>query len=319
MNWIDILLIAIILLSLWAGWRRGFLTGSLELLGWIASVYFGFVFYYYTAKTFEKYVPQLGVWTYPLAFILVIILTRLILSVIINAILSATSLRMHREPFNRAAGMIPGFINGLIFATITAALLLAFPISNEVSKTARSSVIAANFAMQVEWLNEKISPVFDKAVNQSINKLTVEPESDEIVSLPFKTSDFKERPDLEAKMLGLVNEERHKIGLPALAADTALRKVALEHSADMFERGYFAHLTPEGKDPFDRMREAHIHFYLAGENLALAQTLDIAHQGLMNSKGHRENILRTGFGRVGIGVLDGGVYGIMVSQEFRNP
>jgi uncharacterized protein YkwD len=87
----------------------------------------------------------------------------------------------------------------------------------------------------------------------------------------------------------------------------------------MFERGYFAHLTPEGKDPFDRMREAHIRFYLAGENLALAQTLDIAHQGLMNSKGHRENILRTGFGRVGIGVLDGGVYGIMVSQEFRNP
>src|SRR5262245_57006913 len=99
MNWIDILLIAIVFFSLWAGWRRGFLTGSLELLGWIASVSFGFVFYYYAAKSFEKYVPQLGVWTYPLAFILVIILTRLIISVIINAILSATSLRMHRDPF----------------------------------------------------------------------------------------------------------------------------------------------------------------------------------------------------------------------------
>jgi len=215
--------------------------------------------------------------------------------------------------------MIPGFINGLIFATITAALLLAFPISDNVSQTARSSVIASNFAMQVEWLNEKISPVFDKAINQSINKLTVEPESDEIVTLPFKTSDFKERPDLEVKMLGLVNEERHKVGLPPLNADTVLRRVAIAHSADMFERGYFAHLTPEGKDPFDRMREAHIRFYLAGENLALAQTLAIAHQGLMNSKGHRENILRTGFGRVGIGILDGGVYGIMISQEFRNP
>ncbi|HEX5149918.1 MAG TPA: CvpA family protein [Parafilimonas sp.] len=319
MNWIDILLITIILFSLWAGWRRGFLMGSLELLGWVASVYFGFVFYYYAAQSFEKYIPQLGVWTYPLAFILVIIFARLILSVIINAILSATTVRLHRTPFNHAAGMIPGFINGLIFAIITAALLLAFPISNEVSKTARSSVIAANFAMQVEWLNEKISPVFDKAVNQSINKLTVEPESDEIVSLPFKTAEFKERPDLELKMLVLLNRERRKVGLHPLLPDTALRKVALAHSADMFERGYFGHLTPEGKDPFDRMREAHIRFYLAGENLALAQTLDIAHQGLMNSKGHRENILRTGFGRVGIGILDGGVYGIMVSQEFRNP
>jgi len=226
---------------------------------------------------------------------------------------------MHRSSFNRAAGMIPGFINGLIFAVIAAALLLAFPISNEVSKTARGSAIAANFAMQVEWLNEKIAPVFDKAINQSINKLTVEPGSDEIVTLPFKTFDFNQRPDLEFKMLVLINRERRKVGLHPLLPDTALRKVALAHSADMFERGYFGHNTPEGKDPFDRMREAHVRFYLAGENLALAQTLDIAHQGLMDSKGHRENILRTGFGRVGIGILDGGVYGIMVSQEFRNP
>jgi len=72
------------------------------------------------------------------------------------------------------------------------------------------------------------------------------------------------------------------------------------------------------KDPFDRMRDAHVRFTLAGENLALAQTLPIAHEGLMNSPGHRENILRTGFGRVGIGILDGGLYGIMISQEFRN-
>jgi uncharacterized protein YkwD len=293
--------------------------GSLELLGWLASVYFGFVFYHYAAKSFEKHIPQLGIWTYPLAFILVIILARLFLSLIINAILSVTTARMHRSSFNRAAGMIPGFINGVIFAVIAAALLLALPISNEVSKTARGSAIAANFAMQAEWLNEKIAPVFDKAINQSINKLTVEPGSDEIVTLPFKTSDFKERPDLDLKMLILINRERRKVGLHPLLPDTALRKVALAHSADMFERGYFGHLTPEGKDPFDRMREAHVRFYLAGENLALAQTLDIAHQGLMDSKGHRENILRTGFGRVGIGILDGGVYGIMVSQEFRNP
>ena len=86
----------------------------------------------------------------------------------------------------------------------------------------------------------------------------------------------------------------------------------------MFARGYFAHMTPEGKDPFARMKEAGITFTNAGENLALAQTLAIAHNGLMNSPGHRANILRPQFGRVGIGILDGGVYGLMISQEFRN-
>ncbi len=318
MNWIDVLLIGIIILSVWSGWHRGFLLGSLELLGWLGSVCAGFAFYPYAAKFFDTYIPSLGVWTLPLAFILVVIISRLILSIIINAILRTTTSGMHRSSLNRAAGMIPGFINGLIFATVVAALLFAFPIADGISTTARGSVIANNLAVKTEWLDEKISPVFNKAINQSMNKLTVEPESDEIVTLPFKTKQFKERPDLEAKMLVLVNNERRKQGLQPLAFDTALAKVGEAHSADMFQRGYFAHVTPEGKDPFDRMREAHIRFFLAGENLALAQTLAIAHQGLMNSPGHRANILRPGFGRLGIGILDGGVYGIMISQEFRN-
>jgi uncharacterized protein YkwD len=318
MNWIDILLIAIILLAVLVGLYRGFLLGSLELIGWIASVCLGFAFYPYMANTFQRYMPSLGIWTLPLSFILVIIVSRLILSVIINGILRATPLEVHTSALNHVAGMIPGFISGLIYVTIISALLLAFPISNEFSETARNSIVANNFGMQVEWLNEKISPVFDKAIDQSIHKLTIEPGSNEIVTLPFKTTNFKERPDLEAKMLDLVNQERRKVGLQPLQPDPELKKVALAHSADMFERGYFAHITPEGKDPFDRMRDAHIRFFLAGENLALAQTLPIAHQGLMNSPGHRENILRTGFGRVGIGILDGGFYGLMISQEFRN-
>ena len=86
----------------------------------------------------------------------------------------------------------------------------------------------------------------------------------------------------------------------------------------MFARGYFAHDTPEGLSPFDRMREANVRFTTAGENLALAPTIPVAHTGLMNSPGHRANILRREFGRVGIGVMDGGMRGLMVSQEFRN-
>ena len=86
----------------------------------------------------------------------------------------------------------------------------------------------------------------------------------------------------------------------------------------MFARGYFAHDTPEGRSPFDRMREANVRFTTAGENLALAPTIPVAHTGLMNSPGHRANILRREFGRVGIGVMDGGMRGLMVSQEFRN-
>ena len=115
-----------------------------------------------------------------------------------------------------------------------------------------------------------------------------------------------------------MNRERQAQGLPTLAPDPELTEVARRHSADMFARGYFAHDTPEGVSPFDRMRESGVRFITAGENLALAPTIEVAHTGLMNSPGHRANILRPEFGRVGIGVMDGGMRGLMVSQEFRN-
>jgi uncharacterized protein YkwD len=66
------------------------------------------------------------------------------------------------------------------------------------------------------------------------------------------------------------------------------------------------------------MRRGGLKSRAAGENLALARTLPMAHQGLMDSPGHRANILRPAFGRVGIGILDGGRYGLMVTQNFRN-
>ena len=53
-------------------------------------------------------------------------------------------------------------------------------------------------------------------------------------------------------------------------------------------------------------------------DLAHAATLSIAHSGLMNSPGHRANILRPEFGRVGIGIMDGGEYGLMITQNFRD-
>jgi uncharacterized protein YkwD len=52
------------------------------------------------------------------------------------------------------------------------------------------------------------------------------------------------------------------------------------------------------------MRQANVRFVTAGENLALAPSLQIAHTGLMNSPGHRANILHRDFGRVGIGIMD---------------
>jgi uncharacterized protein YkwD len=317
MNWVDLVLILVVLLAIWGGWQRGFILGTLDLVNWIGGVLLGFLFYPYLAKLLENIFPSLGVWILPLSFFLTVIFARILIGIVTSRIAWVTN-AVHENGINRFFGMIPGFIVGIIYATIIAALLLALPLWDGVTMNTRNSRIANKLSTEVDWINEKLTPVFDKAIKQTINNLTIHPASNETVKLPFNDSHPAVRPDLEAKMLELVNEERTKGGLQPLKADPEMTEVARAHSRDMFVRGYFAHFTPEGKSPFDRMNEAHVQYQTAGENLALAHSLSIAHNGLMNSPGHRANILSPSFGRVGIGILDGGFYGLMVSQEFRN-
>jgi len=317
MNWVDIVLVIIVFLAVLHGWRKGFIVGALDLLSWAGSLILSFFCYPYVANLIGGAV-SLGVWNLPIAFLITLIAARLLFSLVVNSLLSTTTEEAHSSSMNRFLGVIPGVVNGVIFAGIVSALLLAFPISDRIAEKTQESKIAPALAMQVEWLETELSPVFDEAIKQSMNKLTVNPESSKSVNLSYKVTDASVRQDLEAGMLELINEERRKLGLNGLRPDPEMALVARKHSRDMFERGYFSHTNPEGKSPFDRMREDGVQFLSAGENLALAKTLSIAHTGLMNSPGHRANILHASYGRVGIGVLDGGRRGLMITQNFRN-
>lgn len=318
-NPIDILLGVVILLSVLNGYRRGFVHGVLDLAGWILSLLAGLRFYHPLAVWFGPRIdvwPE--VWDQPIAFVLVALFVGVLVQAVGYALLRRLPEDLNERPSNQVLGIVPGFINGLIIVAILSALLLAVPLSEGVSERTRDSALVNRLAVYAERLESALRPVFGEAIARTLNLLTIRPDSDERVTLPFKVENTRPRPDLEKQMLDLVNQERQAAGLNPLAPDPQLTEVARKHSADMFARGYFAHDTPEGKSPFDRMREAGVSFLTAGENLALAPTIPVAHTGLMNSPGHRANILRPQFGRVGIGVMDGGMRGLMVSQEFRN-
>jgi uncharacterized protein YkwD/uncharacterized membrane protein required for colicin V production len=319
MNPIDILLVIVILLSVLNGYRRGFLHGVLDLAGWVLSLIAGLRYYQPVAQWLG---PRIDVWSevwdQPIAFVLVAFVVGVAVQIVGYLLLSHLPEDIQDRRVNQLFGVIPGFVNGLIIVAILSALLLAIPLNESLSERTRDSALANRLALYAEQLEGKLRPVFGEAIGRTMNLLTIRPDSDERVTLPFKVENTKPRPDLEKRMLDLVNQERQAAGLSPLQADPELTEVARKHSTDMFARGYFAHDTPEGLSPFDRMKAANVRFTTAGENLALAPTLQIAHTGLMNSPGHRANILRREFGRVGIGVMDGGMRGLMVSQEFRN-
>lgn len=317
MNIIDIILIIIILSALWNGISKGFISGTAGLISWIGSLLLTFLLYRPLAAFVDSHVMS-NVWTMPLVFLASLLIIAALVSLLISRVLQAIPPAVHQHKLNKIVGFVPGAIVGFLYAAIVASLLLLLPIASTLTAYTRESPLAQQLTTGLERVERPFAPVFEEAVNRSINKMTIAPESSESVPLPFTVTAPEPRPDLESDMLQLINTERDKAGLPSLKHDEELTPVAREHSADMFARGYFSHISPEGSTPFDRIRQANITFLTAGENLAIAQTLPLAHEGLMNSPGHRANILRPAFGRVGIGILDGGVYGLMVTQKFRN-
>lgn len=122
----------------------------------------------------------------------------------------------------------------------------------------------------------------------------------------------------ELKMLELINRERQLAGVPPLTMDNELVRVARIKSQDMIEKNYFAHTSPTYGDPFAMMKSFGISYGYAGENLAGNQTVERAHEALMNSSGHRKNILNANYRHVGIGIIEGGPYGKMFTQLFTD-
>jgi len=315
---IDLLLVLALGLCVWNGYQRGFLLGLLDLTRWAASLLAAVRFYQPVARWLGTSLGLSEVWDKPAAFLLVAVAVSLLVQTFGAALLGRVPAATHKGSLNRALGVAPGAVSGLILTAILSAVLMAMPLPDSLRESARESAVANRLTVYTERLEAALTPVFDEAARETLNRLTVRPESSDRVELPYKVTSTSPRPELEARMLDLVNAERAAAGLRPLAPDPELTEVARLHSTDMFARGYFSHVTPDGADPFDRIRAAGVTFRTAGENLALAPTLRIAHNGLMNSPGHRANILRPEFGRLGIGIMDGGQRGLMVTQNFRN-
>ncbi|WP_163972083.1 CAP domain-containing protein [Oceanobacillus halotolerans] len=145
---------------------------------------------------------------------------------------------------------------------------------------------------------------YDKHDNHLVSAIQIIHEDLENQKEKFygKPSDLL-KEGFEYQLFDLTNAARAKYGIPTLTWDEAVRTTAQDHSKDMAENNYFSHNNLEGQSPFDRMTEDNIEYRMAGENLAAGQTSSIfAHEGLMNSYGHRENKLKEEFTSLAVGV-----------------
>jgi uncharacterized protein YkwD len=153
-----------------------------------------------------------------------------------------------------------------------------------------------------------VTVFYDKHENDTVTAIQIIDESLEANKKNFYSEASPElKEGFEFQLFDLTNATRVEKGLNALSWDDQVRDTARKHSLDMAEQNYFSHTNLEGESPFDRMEEDQVAFRTAGENLAYGQLSSIfAHEGLMNSKGHRENILQPHYEHLGVGVAFNG-------------
>ena len=323
-NGIDAALLLVTALFTLHGIRRGFIGSITGVASLVVSVVLAIKFYPLAADLI------LGQWEVSalianvVGFIGLLIVAQLLLAFALSTIGGMLRpLRPFLAPLfaaDRLLGAIPGFALGFTISALLLTSVRALPLGGTVQQAVEQSALAGYLTRATAAALPQIETLFGQAIRSAmvLRSRGIVEYGDNLRLGPFPLPELQVDPEAESRLLALINAARARESLPPLVMDPELREVARAHSAEMFRLRYFSHRSPVTGSPADRIRSHNIAYLVAGENLAYAPSVDVAHVGLMNSPNHRHNILATEYGKIGIGVVSGGIYGKMFTQNFTN-
>ena len=317
-NYIDLIIILVLIYFASEAWRHGFWILLADFISFLGSLLLSLRLYKYVSEFLKvNFSLSLSI-SNALGFLFSAILIESIFGLILGLLIHKLPQHVRHHKLNKYLGIFPGVGEGLILVSFILTLLIAVPIKPQIKIDIENSRIGSIVLQQTTLAEKYVNEVFGGVINDSLTYFTIKPNTDETVKLNITKFELAIDEKSEIEMFKKVNIERRKLAIQELTWNPDLVPVARSHAKDMWEKSYFSHYSPEGKDVGDRLQAASIKYGFAGENLALAPTLNTAHTGLMNSKGHRENILEGRFKKVGIGVIDNGVMGKMFVQVFTD-
>lgn len=319
---IDAVIIALIGVAIWNGYRSGFIATAYGLATWIVSFAAAVVFQA-PASQLVQYLGLSPAAAHPIAFVLVLVLVETLFSLagyfaVKPIVRTVHGLSHWAELTDKVLGIFPSVARSLFVAGIVLSAVVVSPLSPDLKAAVEQSRISRALIERVSEIQPQLARLSGQ-VGDNVPLFVTKLGEDQTESLAnVLPDDLSLAPDpaAEQQMFQLVNEERKNVGLQALVWDDRLLPVARQHSEEMFRLKYFSHTSPVTGSPFDRLKAANITYKVAGENLAYAQSVTVAHRGLMDSQGHRDNILRADFTRMAIGVIYAGAYGRMFTQMF---
>ncbi|MBU6423207.1 MAG: CvpA family protein [Chloroflexi bacterium] len=308
-------------LAIVAGIRSGFIATLYGLVSWLLSLVLAFALLGPVADWTVALTHMAAPAGRAVAFVIVLLAVEgafsLIGRVVVSPLVQVVHATRAGRAVDRALGIFPSVLRALVITAIGLAALVVLPVGNDVRSAIDGSRLGSALVSGVASAQPYLGQLLG-GESGSLFVTKVDEGQQQHLDLP---SDLQLEPDpqAEAQMLEFVNQQRANAGLAPLALDPRLVPIARQHSEEMFRLKYFGHQSPVTGSPFDRLDAAGIRYSRAGENLAYAQSLTVADAGLMASPGHRANILRPEFTRIGIGVISAGPYGEMFTQMFLTP
>ena len=235
----------------------------------------------------------------------------------------------------RRRSKLPYFV-GLLALIVVAGLLLLIVRNRGRQATAATPVATADATAAVvtgaattalagnqadPTATSEAAPTTDGAAPTAATTPANQPPAGDIQTFPFEDP-------LYTLAMDLINESRREAGLPTVVWDSVAAEAGRRHVVEMAEWGYFSHWNLEGLGPEHRYSRAG-GANAVRENLhALASirppddwqaVVRQAHAGLMDSPGHRDNILDPAHTHVGIAIAYSAATGQMrLAQEFTN-
>lgn len=224
---------------------------------------------------------------------------------------------------NRAWGSGLALGWGVFVSIMLLSLVAVLPLPNAVSTELDDSAVARTLTDPDGTPQKVFARVSgDRVVRVLLNLRSVVGsrrvilEGDEAITFDPVAASRLDRADKEAdEVFELLNRSRVEAGLDPLAWAPLLADVARAHAKDIYRSGVFSHQSSVTGHVSDRLATAGIPYRVAGENLAIAHSPAAVHRGLIDSPGHRANLMSPDYRRVGVGAFDGPL-GLVVVQVF---
>lgn len=319
-NWVDWVIIVVLLYEIYDGWKAGLVTLGTSFLSFAISLWLAILLNPSVSAFFTEKFGISASWASVIGYIVIALLSSIVIAEIIHRLVLNIPQKIVKSKMNSSLGSFLSLLNGIVIIAFFLLITVSLPLRGTIKNDIRDSKIGSVILNAMEKYSGPIKTSINEIGVSATRFMTIDPASTQSIVLDVapKPEDLFIDTAGEKHMVDLVNAERVKVGAPVLTIDTRLTQVAESHSRDMFMRRYFSHVSPDNQDPGDRLTAADIPYRLMGENIGYAPDVDTAHTGLMNSPEHKKNILEPQFRHVGIGIISTKSFGLMVTQDFIN-